>query len=209
MTHFGLSSYERAFRLPTSFLISGLARLGVKPRLSKSSWRAFASTCPLMLLLLVLLGRLTLLAPLLLGICLPSLYSPLFPLHALASIPPLSRQGAALFALTTWCPEQIALFLFRFGKGGSGVSANCSLCGTEATLSFSAVPVCSSFSAEACAILQALFWSRQHQQVCHFAFSPLWFLLCPRHFVLSSIFPFISNSLEDLTETVFFLLLFY
>ena len=44
-----------------------------------------------------------------------------------------------------------------------------SLCGTEATLFFSAGPVCSSFSAEACAILHALCWSRQHQQVCHFS----------------------------------------
>ena len=55
---------------------------------------------------------------------------------------------------------------FPFGKGGSGVLANCSLPGTEATLSFSAGPVWSSFSAEACAILHALRWSRQHQQVC-------------------------------------------
>ena len=30
-------------------------------------------------------------------------------------------------------------------------------------------PKCSSFSAEACAILQALCWSRQHQQVYHFS----------------------------------------
>ena len=30
-------------------------------------------------------------------------------------------------------------------------------------------PVCSSFSAEVCAILQALLWSRQHQQFCHFS----------------------------------------
>ena len=50
LTHFTLSSYERALRLPTSFPISGLARLGVKPRLCRSSWRAFASTHPLMLL---------------------------------------------------------------------------------------------------------------------------------------------------------------
>ena len=49
LTHFTLSSYERALRLPTSFLISGLARLGVKPRLCRSCWRAFASTHPLML----------------------------------------------------------------------------------------------------------------------------------------------------------------
>ena len=49
LTHLTLSSYERALRLPTSFLISGLARLGVKPRLCRSSWRAFASTHSLML----------------------------------------------------------------------------------------------------------------------------------------------------------------
>ena len=49
LTHFTLFSYERALRLPTSFPISGLARLGVKPRLCRSSWRAFAPTHPLML----------------------------------------------------------------------------------------------------------------------------------------------------------------
>ena len=37
LTHFTLSSYERALRLPTSFPISGLTRLGVKPRLCRSS----------------------------------------------------------------------------------------------------------------------------------------------------------------------------
>ena len=74
-----------------------------------------------------------------------------------------------------------------FGKDGSGVVANCSLCGTEATLSFSADPVCSSFSAEACAILRALCWSRQHHKICHF--SSL-FLLSDSRSVLSSIFSF-------------------
>ena len=44
-----------------------------------------------------------------------------------------------------------------------------SLCSTTATLFFSARPVCLSFSAEACAILQALCWSRQYQQVCHYS----------------------------------------
>ena len=76
---------------------------------------------------------------------------------------------------------------FPFDKDGSGVLAKCSLCGTEATLFFLAGPVCSSFSAEACAILHALCWSRQHQQVCHFS-SLL--LSVSRHLVLSSIFPF-------------------
>ena len=49
LTHFTLLSYERALRLPTSYPISGLARLGVKPRLCRSSWRAFAFTHQLIL----------------------------------------------------------------------------------------------------------------------------------------------------------------
>ena len=49
LTHFTLLSYELALRLPTSFLILGLARLGVKSRLCRSSWTAFAFTHPLML----------------------------------------------------------------------------------------------------------------------------------------------------------------
>ena len=87
---------------------------------------------------------------------------------------PLSRQGAALAHLGSLPPHDLVLWTdgsvpFPFGKGGSGVLANCSLCGTEATLSFSAGPVCSRFSAKACAILHALCWSRQHQQVCRFS----------------------------------------
>ena len=49
LTHFTLFSYEQALCLPTSFPISGSSRLRVKPRLCRSSWRAFASTHPLML----------------------------------------------------------------------------------------------------------------------------------------------------------------
>ena len=44
LTHFTLLSYERALDFKTAFPISGLARLEVKPRLCRSSWRAFAST---------------------------------------------------------------------------------------------------------------------------------------------------------------------
>ena len=50
-----------------------------------------------------------------------------------------------LFHLTTWRDGFVP---FPFGKGGSGVLANCSLCGTEATLSFSAGPVYLDFSTE-------------------------------------------------------------
>ena len=81
LTHFNVSSYKRALRLPTSFPISSLARLGVKPRLCRSSWRAFASTHPLMLPSTFLLAL-----PFLLGICLCSRCSLLFPLHAPALI---------------------------------------------------------------------------------------------------------------------------
>ena len=62
------------------------------------------------------------------------------------SDPPHSRQGAALAHLYSLPPHDLVLWTdgsvpFPFGKGGSGVFANCSLCGTEATLSFSAGPV--------------------------------------------------------------------
>ena len=114
------------------------------------------------------------------------------------SDPPLSRQRAALAHLDSLPPRDLVLWTdgfvpFPFGKGGSGVLANCSFCGTEATLSFSAGPVCSSFSAEVCAILHALFWSRQHQQVCHF--SSLLLLSDSRygHATLSSPPPFLLS----------------
>ena len=51
---------------------------------------------------------------------------------------PLSRQGAALADLN-FPPHDLVLWTdgsFPFGKGGSGVLANCSICGTEATLLF-------------------------------------------------------------------------
>ena len=174
LTHFTLFSYERALRFPTSFPISGLFRLGVKPKLCRSSWRAFASTHPLMLPCTCSRKALLACPP-----CLPwnppsftvefTLSSP-----CSRSDPPLSRQGAALAHLDSLSPHDLVLWTdgfvpFPFGKGGSGVLANCSLCGTETTLSFSAGPVCSSFSAEACANLHALCWSWQHHKVCHFS----------------------------------------
>ena len=181
--------------LPTSFFISRLARLGVKPRLCRSSWRAFASIHPLMLFSTS--PREALLAcPLSLPCNLPSfngeftLSSPCS--HSDLSLS-LSRQGAALAHLDSLPPHELDLWTdgsvpFPFGKGGFGVPTNYSLCDTEATLSISAGPVCSNFSTEACAILNALCWSRQHQQVCHFS-SLL--LLSDSRSVLSSIFPLI------------------
>ena len=174
-THFTLSSYERTFCLPTSFPILCLARLGVKPKLCRSSWRAFASTH--LLVLPFTYPRETLLArPLSLSCNLPS-----FTVESILSSPcshsnpPLTRQGGAFAHLDSFPPYDLMLWTYGsvplpFGKGGSLALANCFLCGTEATLSFSAGPTYLSFSAEAYAILQAFCWSRQHQQARHFSF---------------------------------------
>ena len=133
--------------------------------------------CPLTrsCFLLLVLGRLLLLAlPVLLGICPRSRWSPPSPLHALALIPLTLAKVRLSPILTLSPPHDLVLWtdgsvLFPLGKSGSGVLANCSLCGTETTLSFSAGPVCSRFSAKACAILHVLSWSRQHHEVCHFS----------------------------------------
>ena len=115
LTHFTLLSYERALRLPTSFSISGLARLGVKPRLCRSSWRALASTHPLMLTSTC--SREALLAfPPFSPWNLPS-----FTVESTLSTPcsrsntPLFRQGAAV-PLMIWCFGLTALFRFFLAR---------------------------------------------------------------------------------------------
>ena len=121
LTHFTLFSHERALRLPTSFPISGLARLGVKPRLCRSSWRAFASTHPLMLPSTCSREALLAWPP-----C-PSWNLPFFTVESTLSSPcsrsdpPHSRQGAALVHLDSlplmiWCFRQTALFLFLLAR---------------------------------------------------------------------------------------------
>ena len=104
------------------FPISGLARLGVKPTLCRSSWRAFASTHPLMLPPSSS-SRKALLA------CPPSppWDLPSFTVEPTLSFPcscsdlPLSRQGAALahldsLPLMIWYYGQTALFLFLLAR---------------------------------------------------------------------------------------------
>ena len=126
---------------------------------------------------------------------------------------PLSCQGAALAYLDSLPPHDLVLwtdrsvsFPFPFGKGGSGVIANCSLCGIKVTLSFSAGPVSSGFSAEACAVLHALCWARQHQQVFHFT-SLL--LLSDSRFVLATLVSppsfLLSQTLRQILQELFFL----
>ena len=137
LTHFTLLSYERALRLPTSFPISGLARLGARPRLCRSSWRALASTHPLMLPS-TCSGEAFLACP-----PFPPWNMPSFTVESTLSIPcsrsdpPHTRQGAALAHLDSLPLHDLVLWTdssvpFPFGKGSSGVLANCSLCGAEA-----------------------------------------------------------------------------
>ena len=72
----------------------------------------------------------------------------------------------------TPCVQTLDLFALLFSSLGYymdirfrafflSVLPKCSFCDTEATLFFLAGPVCSCFSAEACAILQTLCWSRR------------------------------------------------
>ena len=78
------------------------------------------------------------------------------PLRA-SDIIPLSFTKQLLSLPLTFPPHNLVIWTdgsvpFSFGKGSSGVLANCSLYGIETTLSFLPGPVCSSFSAEAWAI---------------------------------------------------------
>ena len=172
LTHFTLIFYERALRLPTSFPISGLARFKVKPKLCRSSWRAFASTHPLMLPSTSPTEALLLALPLF-------FWNPLFFTVESIFFPPcsrsdlpLSRQGAALAHLDSLppCFGQTALFRFLLAKATLAYLPTALSVTLRPLFPFSASSVCSSFSSEACAILQALCWSRQHQQACHFSF---------------------------------------
>ena len=92
-----------------------------------------------------------------------------------------------------WLPPSLNLVLwtdgfFPFGKGSSGLLVNYSLYGPKTTLSLLAGAACSSFSAEAYALLQALLVSAAPTSL------PVLFLSDSRcHSVLSSVFPFISN----------------
>ena len=164
LTHFTLLCYKWALRLPTSFAISCLARLGVKPRLCRSSWTALASTHPLMLPSTCSREALLACPP-----C-PPWNLPLFtvestlPTSCSCCDPPLTRQGAALAHLDSlppmiWCFEQTALFLFLLARAAPAFLPIALSVALRPLFSFSAGPVCSSFSAEACTILHARCWS--------------------------------------------------
>ena len=106
-----------------------------------------------------------------------------------------SRQSAALAQLDSpplmiWCFGQTALFLFPLARAAS---AYLPIALSVATLSFSAGPVCSNFSAEAC-------WSRQH----HFSS-----LVVPSDSLFCPLLHYYFSYLKLCGRSVFSLLLFY
>ena len=146
--------------------------------------------------------------------CLPSLWSPLFLLYAPPprSDIPLSRQDAALAHLDSLPSHDLVIWANKsvpipLAKTSLAYLLTAHFVTLRPPFPFRHAQFVEVFWLKpVCTILQALRWSRQHQQVCHFFSLPLPF---DSRSVLSSVFPFTSNSLADLAETVFSLLLYY
>ena len=126
-----------------------------KSRLSKSFWKLLDPlTCSCFLLLL--LGRFSLhdLSLSSVELTCRSVWSWLFPLYAPTLTPFFVAKVSlsltlTLFHFTRSGDLDYWLCSFPFGKNGSSFLANCSLCGTETTLFFSAGPFGLSFFTEA------------------------------------------------------------
>ena len=166
--------------------------------------------------LLPLLGRLSLLALLfLLGICHCSRWSPPFPLHALALIPPLSRKvrlspTLSLSPLMIWCFGLTALFLFLLAKAAPAFLPTALSVALRPLFPFRQAQYAQVFPlkpAPFCTLFAGL--GSTNKSAIFFSSPPIWLSFCPHHPVLSSIFPLISNFVADLAGAVFSLLLFY
>ena len=215
LTHLTLSSYIRALYLPTSFPISGLARLEVKPRLFNSSCRAFASTHPLMLPSTSPKEALLACPHTLLGICLSSQWSRSSPPHALTLIP-LSLVKVQLFLtlnlslLMIWCSELMALFVFVLAKAALAYLPTAFYVALKLLFPFQQVQYILVFPLKPASFYKLFAGlSSTNKSATSLFFSSCLTLVCPRHPVLSSIFPFTSNSVANLAGTVFSLFLFY
>ena len=160
LTHFALSSYERALCLPISFPISGLTRYRVKPRLCRSSWRAFESTHPLMLLSTSPREALSIDPPS------PPWNLSSFTPESTPSSPcsrpdPLSLAKVRLSLTlilshhTIWCFEQTALFLFLLAEAALAYFPTALSVALRPPFLFQQAQYAQVFFAKACAILHA------------------------------------------------------
>ena len=192
LTHFTLLFYERALCLPVFFPISGLARLRVKPRLYRSSWRAFASTHPLMLPSTSSREALLACPPF------PPWNLPLFTVESTLtspcsySHPPLSCQVATLahlefFPLMIWYSGQTALFLFLLARAALAYLPTSLSMALRPLFSFRHAQYAQVFllkPAPFCTLLAGLGSMKK---------SAIFLLPSDSRSVLSSIFPHISN----------------
>ena len=160
--------------------------------------------------LLLVLERLFLLAlPVLPGICLPSPWSPPFPLYDLVLIPlPLIKvrfsPTLTLSSITIWYSGLTALFLFLLASAAPAYLPTALSVTLRLLLPFQQaeyVQVYPLEPASICTLLAGLGSTNKP------ASSLL--LLFDSRSVSSSIFPLISNSMADLARTVFSLLLFH
>ena len=112
--------------------------------------------------------------PVLLQICLCSPWSQPLPFHALALIPLFLAKvqlspTLSISSLMIWYSELTALFLFLLARAAPAFLPTALSVALMPLFPFREAQFVQVFSAEACAILHALCWSRQHQQVCHFS----------------------------------------
>ena len=153
--------------------------------------------------------------PFLLGVCLRSRWSPPLPLHALALIPlSLAKMRLSptltLSSLMIWCFEQTALFLFLLTRAAPAFLPTALSVALRPLFPFRQAQYVQVFPlkpAPFCTLLAGL--GSTIKSVIFLLFSSCLNLVLSSPPILSSIFPFISNSMPDLAGTVFSLLLFY
>ena len=152
---------------------------------------------------------------LLFGICFRSPWSPLFPSHALALIlPSLAKvrfsPTLTLSPLLIWYSGQTAVFVFHLARAAP-VFVPSALSVALRPLFFFRHAQCAHVfrlkTAPFCTLSAGL--DSTNKSAIFFCSPTILLSFCPRHPVLSSIFPLISNFVADLAGTVFFLLLFY
>ena len=214
LTHLTLSFYEQTLCLPTSLLPLGLARLGVKPRQCRSSWRAFASTHPLML---------SLTSPRENIFACPSSSPwnlPSFNVKSTLSSScsrsdlPLSRQGAALAHPNSLPPHNLVISTdgsvpFPFCKSSSGVLLTAHFVALRPLFPFRQAQFVQVFPMKHmqafCKLFASLGSTNKSATALLFSSSQTLTLSVP----LLSVFPFTPNSLAHLAGTVASFVLYF
>ena len=173
--------------------------------------RPLTSSC----FLLLVLRRLFLLAlSFLPGICLPSLWSPPFPLHDLALIHPFLAKvrlspTLILFSLMIWCFKQTALFLFLLARAAPAYLPTAVSVALTPLFPIRLAQYVLVYLLKPTSFCTLFAGSSTIKSAISLLFYYLTLVFCPRHPVLFSIVPLISNSVADLAGIVFSLLLFY